>query len=668
MSIFDDNFDVVEEGFPFAKVKAAQRYLYAVKPWWNRFGSRMKIVPISVPAPPGKPYGALTSTDQKMNLYIDKSFAMNATLSKLAGAIEHELQHHVRNSWGRLKWLTPAEKEKYLNISLDLEINSAIRQESKDVTFGKVKQLCSLSSTFTVADIQKWGVEELPNINDDAWFPDKLGFDEGLSAESYYRLIKANEPAPQPEPEPEPEPEKDQDDQDDQDDSEDQQEDSSDGDSGSDENDDSDQQEDNESNESDESDDEESSGSDSPDQDSQDGQQDEDQESSDEDQESGEDGEDGQDNPEDDQEGEESDEGDPGDSDQGDDGDQSDKKGSSSSSGSSVDGYGEGDSDSDDSPGEGQPSQSPDKPGAGEQKPRQKGVQDTIKDLKKQDPSLSWFSKELPQNEDEPSWKPEEDKSEEDVDSGKEMKDALEELARDINKAKSKGGSGGYGLTPGAGLLEWSDTELKRLKVNWQAHLSKAISSSLDSARIQGASDLSYAVRNPNQEQIGPVMMGLLDYSPKLMVVQDVSGSMMSFMDTSLSAFKGIVQASMNRFGDGVTWVTVDTEIVDVGKTITFNDDLVRRWQKGLGGTVFQKVLGDIVSGKMKFENKRYPRPDLLLLSTDCFFSWPWKDMKRIPGRTKIIVCSVVRYETAQRYLPEWVQPGKNFIYMDPDF
>src|SRR5699024_11412516 len=56
------------EGFPWDRLQAAQKLLYTIKPWWARFGGRMKIVPIDIPAPPGEKYGGITSTDHTSEL------------------------------------------------------------------------------------------------------------------------------------------------------------------------------------------------------------------------------------------------------------------------------------------------------------------------------------------------------------------------------------------------------------------------------------------------------------------------------------------------------------------------------------------------------------------------------------------------------------------------
>src|SRR5699024_3854344 len=91
---------------------------------------KMEIVPIDVPQQPDGSFSGLTATDKSMNLYVDKTFAMESSLEELSGAIEKELQHHVRDSWRRMSNLPPSIREKYLNICMDLEISSSMRSET----------------------------------------------------------------------------------------------------------------------------------------------------------------------------------------------------------------------------------------------------------------------------------------------------------------------------------------------------------------------------------------------------------------------------------------------------------------------------------------------------------------------------------------------------------
>lgn len=645
------------EGFPWDRLQAAQKLLYAIKPWWARFGGRMKIVPIDIPAPPGEKYGGITSTDADMNLYIDSSFVASSPIEEIAGAVEKELQYHVRDAWRRLLWLSEEDYSRYFNICMDLEINSVINREStapSDV----VSWILDRSSVFTSEMASKWMVRGAPSIMHKSWLPELLGMPDGLSAEQYYRILSGQETSPTP--------------GDDNEDGEEERESQdsaggdseSSGDSGTEDGEGEPESGEGESSSGepggDEPSDDADEGSDpdtedEPSSDSE-GQPDEGDENKEPDE--GQGGDEGTDTDQSDQ-GQESSE--PGNPEQGDD---------ESPSDTNDDADDQGDSESDSDAEDGGQDQSTDQPGSEQsgsdsqpQSESQQTPSQRMAELKRNDPDLAWWAMDKSSMQ---------QKAEEDEDSDtQEMSEfdisqAHKEIAEDV-KEGSLGRSFAWGLSPDERLMNWAYDQRRKHSLDCWSLLSKAVSRTFDSVKIKGMSDLSYSVPNPNQSPIGPILMGLLDYAPKTYLVQDISGSMAAFMQNSLDVFRKVLKTTSTRFGAEVTWFTVDTKIVDTGSLINFNPSVTERFRRGFGGTVLEQTLDDMARGKLRWNGKKFARPDVILLSTDCLFKWPWLDLRKPPAGTQVIVLSVTEWDDLSKRmdLPKWLVPGKNFIYVD---
>lgn len=660
------------EQFPWDKVDAAKRYLYMVKPWWARFGQKLKIVPVYQRPPAGKPYGSITSTDGGFRLYIDVGFAAWAPLHLLAGAIEHEFQHHTRDSWSRMQWLSVEEWGKWANIALDLEINSGIEYESNQLDMQKIRVVAQKSNVFVEYELDFWSVTEPPNIGEEGWLPRLMGLPDRLSAEEYLNLLQMAHKEPPPPPPPlgesndgdqsededsddnekdgqqENEQSKSQDDQDQDDSSKDHDEDDQDSLTG-DENDDV---------ESDDDQDDDSSPTD----DDQEGNEDSDSSESD-----GSDTEDDQDSDgdseeqsDDDADGQSSDDEDDNSGD--DDGDQDaedqdDSGQGSGSGGDSTDAQG-----GEESP-EGEAKQQSEKQANGSEP---KSLAETFAELKTTGDRRMW-SAEIGNPQDEllkPAWKPEDRKNEKPLDRAS-IESALIELEDDIREFGSETGISPFGLHPGNNMLQWVAKRRRMRGVDWQSRLNKLLSSSYTSAKVHGASDLSYTVRNPNQPEYGVILQGLHDYAPKVYVIQDVSGSMISNdgMNKSMSLFTDLCAKVLGRFNSPVTWVTVDAGIIDVGSASSWSKHQQKRWAYGFGGTEIAPAIEQVMTGKMVWKGKKYPKADLTVIVTDCIFEWP----QRRPIRNgKLLIISVEPdRQKINKFLPPWVDRKRELIVIE---
>ena len=649
------------EQFPWDKVDAAKRYLYLVKPWWARFGQKLKVVPVYQRPQEGKPYGSITSTDGGFRLYIDVGFASWAPLHLLAGAIEHEFQHHTRDSWNRLGWLSLDEWREWANICFDLEINGGIEHESRQLDMQKIRTLAQKSHVFVEYELDFWSVTEPPNIGEEGWLPRLMGLPDRLSAEEYLNILqmaKNEPPPPPPAPQDEGEGEDDNDPQD-------KQEDASEGLS-------EDDKEQGESSDKKESNDDPLENEDEPDVESDDdqnssGNADESEDNEDSDQ----DGDESQesDNPSgsEDENGESDDEpsdGDASDPEEGssdeqerpeDDGDEASDDGSGEGSSGSEEASGPSDSGSEGKPSEGKPSGS-----------EPKNLAETFADLKNTGDRRVW-SAELGNPQDEllkPAWKPDDRKNEKPLDRAS-IESAMIELEEDVRQHEAEMGNSPFGLHPGANMLQWVAKRRRMRGVDWQSRLNRLLSSSYTSAKVHGASDLSYTVRNPNQPEFGVILQGLHDYAPKIVVIQDVSGSMLSNdgMNKSMSNFTDLCSKVLGRFNSPVTWVTVDAGIIDVGTASSWTKQQHKRWSYGYGGTEIGPAIEQVMTGKMVWKGKKYPKADLTIISTDCIFEWP----KRRPIRNgKLLVISVEPdRQKIEKFLPKWVDRKRELVIIE---
>jgi predicted metal-dependent peptidase len=238
------------------------------------------------------------------------------------------------------------------------------------------------------------------------------------------------------------------------------------------------------------------------------------------------------------------------------------------------------------------------------------------------------------------------------------------ELEDDVREFVAEGANP-FGLNPGANMLQWVAKRRRMRGVDWQSRLNKLLSSSYTSAKVHGASDLSYTVRNPNQPEFGVVLQGLHDYAPTIVVIQDVSGSMISNdgMNKSMSAFTDLCGKVLGRFNSPVTWVTVDAGIIDVGSASSWNKHQQKRWSYGFGGTEIAPAIEQVMTGKLVWKGKKYPKADLTIISTDCIFEWP----KRRPVRNgKLLVISVEPDRAKlEKFLPKWVDRKRELVIIE---
>lgn len=679
------------DGFPVDKVREAVSYISALKPHWGPMSSGTSIVPSLTDTLPGEQFAAITSTDKDGNIYVDRAFALSSSVPEIAAAIEFQYQLHLRKMWDRMSWVPEEQWHDVAPMAMSLEINSAMESEYKRISLtGEVSESFLMKAGLTAAEIRKYQLGKMPDIRAiGGFFPDELGLEHGMTAENYAKIIldalqsqdiidpesedSTNECEETPEESPQEEQETPQDGQNSEGEDSDSGEsdmayDSAPDDSGSDESQESsdENQEDEgdhdsqdsqsgnegETDDADESTDSDEGGkdaSDSPEQDeSQELNDADDQDSSDGQGGSGEDS-DGGDNGADSQDGDN-----PGDSDSNSsDGEDQEASGSEGQGGDP----GEGESDTSDGSGEGDTTDS--EPGESSQPTMKngtpldqaKGVMDKI-DERMDDPSSSMWQNSIHNPDDSLDtnpMKPDSMQFDDEIGDESRLEDALDEVYEDL-VASSKD-PGVFSGDVDDASLSVAVSHMKKKKADFASRQRRVTVSAVQSARMAGATDMSLAVRNPNQPMLGPIMPGTFDYSPRIYCIQDVSGSMRgAYTIAAGKVFQDVTSDVASSFNAKTLWIAVDFAVRAVSETSRWEDSKI--WGTnyyGGGITDISEIAVSVSLGKLIFEGRRYPEPDVLCILTDGKFKWP---DRRPRVKTKWIITT---FKSCVQYLPDWL-------------
>lgn len=682
------------DGFPVDKVREAVSYISALKPHWGPMSSGTSIVPSSTDTLPGEQFAVITSTDKDGNIYVDRAFALSSSVPEIAAAIEFQYQLHLRKMWDRMSWVPEEQWHDVAPMAMSLEINSAMESEYKRISLtGEVSESFLMKAGLTAAEIRKYQLGKMPDIRSiGGFFPDELGLEHGMTAEKYAEVIldamqsqdiidpesedstnDEDEGEETPQESPQEEQETPQDGQNSEGEDSDSGEndmapDSAPDDSGNDES-----QESSDENQEDEGD-----------HDSQDSQSDNEGETDDADEstDSDEGGKDASDSPEQDESQELNDAADQDDSDgQGGSGEDSD---GGDNGADSQDGDNPGDSDSNSSDGEDQEASGSEgqdgDPGDGESDNSEgsgegdatdseqgessqptmkngtpldqaKGVMDKI-DERMDDPSSSMWQNSIHNPDDALDtnpMKPDSMQFDDAVGDESRLEDALDEVYEDL-VASSKDPGVFSGDVDDASLAV-AVSHMKKRKADFASRQRRVTVSAVQSAKMAGATDMSLAVRNPNQPMLGPIMPGTFDYSPRIYCIQDVSGSMRgAYTIAAGKVFQDVTTDVASSFNAKTLWIAVDFAVRAVSETSRWEDSKI--WGTnyyGGGITDISEIAVSVSLGKLIFEGRRYHEPDVLCILTDGKFKWP---DRRPRVKAKWIVTT---FKSCVQYLPDWL-------------
>lgn len=680
------------DGFPVDKVREAVSYISALKPHWGPMSSGTSIVPSSTDTLPGEQFAAITSTDKDGNIYVDRAFALSSSVPEIAAAIEFQYQLHLRKMWERMSWVPEEQWHDVVPMAMSLEINSAMESEYKRISLtGEVSESFLMKAGLTAAEIRKYQLGKIPDIRAiGGFFPDELGLEHGMAAEKYAEIIldalqsqdiidpESEDSTGDGEETPEESHQEEQETAQDGQNSEGEDSDSGESDASADS-----APDDSGNDESQESSDENQE--DEGDHDSQDSQSDNEGETDDADEstDSDEGGKDASDSPEQDESqelndaadqddsdgqggsGEDSDGGDNGADSQDEDnppvnGDSNNSDGEDQeASGSEGQDGNPGDGESDNSEGSGDGDATDSEQGESSQPTMKngtpldqaKGVMDKI-DERMDDPSSSMWQNSIHNPDDALDtnpMKPDSMQFDDAVGDESRLEDALDEVYEDL-VASSKDPGVFSGDVDDASLAV-AVSHMKKKKADFASRQRRVTVSAVQSARMAGATDMSLAVRNPNQPMLGPIMPGTFDYSPRIYCIQDVSGSMRgAYTIAAGKVFQDVTTDVASSFNAKTLWIAVDFAVRAVSETSRWEDSKI--WGTnyyGGGITDISEIAVSVSLGKLIFEGRRYHEPDVLCILTDGKFKWP---DRRPRVKAKWIVTT---FKSCVQYLPDWL-------------
>jgi predicted metal-dependent peptidase len=176
------------------------------------------------------------------------------------------------------------------------------------------------------------------------------------------------------------------------------------------------------------------------------------------------------------------------------------------------------------------------------------------------------------------------------------------------------------GSVPGW-LRRWSDG-VRNPKVPWQQVLQAAVRHAYE--QVRGNADYSYSRMSRRQHAVPEaVLPGMYRPQPRVALLVDTSGSMTAEM---LSQGLGEVKGVLSALGSttSVEVLCVDAEVQNRQKVF----DARQVKLVGGGGTILERGIEEL--------NSRRPRPQLLILYSDCWCSWGCepKGMQTIVVRT----------------------------------
>ena len=667
--------------FPHDKWESAVDFLCAVKPWWGRYARRFTVVPFYVEPDGDKKWGGYIFSTPEWELYADVGFVESAPLEYVAGLIERELQRSVRDIRGRLAYVDRDFYRQYGNISAEMEICDVLREEH--VGLGEAFARDSRRALFPVERQRKWGVQDTPCVPEETeWLPDMVGLPSGSSLESCYNRFVELEMARQSGQDSD-SGEADSDGSSDDDAIEgagdEQSEDFSDDDFLQDSGGSSSQDgEEPEENNVEEANQDCSSGGGTAMDDLED---DEDSDGEDSDTNGSPSGSNGLGSPEGSLEdtpdsegasgskGEQEDENSPAKSSAGgqqsgssgsqEGAEQTDEEGEVGCEPEEDDENAQGGSDGESegaSAVDGEPAEDSDVAGSEDDGSANPGeVLDAIDELRK-DEGRDWYAKDYePLSRDTP----------ETVGSSVRDIDALQEFAEDV-MAYSRGGSI-PGSAPGELSIEVSRDVLRSVNLSWDKILERMVANKVGDSKINGMQDVSYEVRNPHQPRTGVLMPGMYDSPVVISLIIDTSGSMTQHLPTTLGVVEDVLTSASEGSERGIQWVSVDVGVADSGMAYTLDDSILEGSSKGFGGTDLGWVVRDVAQGTFTHKGLLFDKPDVLIVVTDCAWSFPEVDNPAFGRDAGVVVVSVQPWEEAWRYseAPAWVQEGINWVYAD---
>lgn len=241
-------------------------------------------------------------------------------------------------------------------------------------------------------------------------------------------------------------------------------------------------------------------------------------------------------------------------------------------------------------------------------------------------------------------------------DMEREMAKSIDEYEAE-NPGKNKNELGLY--------IEWSHSVARKSRARWKKKLNSTLTPLMGKAVQSGETDLSFAKRNPNQQPDQPLMMAMVTYAPHINVVVDASPSMLKHQEETITEISAVLQKVFLKYSTPADIALVDNKVRYVFSTQTptkrLKKALSRTYSGGSEG--FGYTIGRIIRKGIKYKGT-YPKPDLVIIVTDCFFhDWPFPEKGKLPNKDgMVLIISTEPWDKVKHLTPPWVKPKKNFF------
>lgn len=212
---------------------------------------------------------------------------------------------------------------------------------------------------------------------------------------------------------------------------------------------------------------------------------------------------------------------------------------------------------------------------------------------------------------------------------------------------------------------EWARTRLAPSTVSWKRILPGMLNVVMSRATMSGMTDLSYGKPNPNQPKDAPIMMGFITYPPEVTILIDVSPSMQQHVGKMMSEFIAAMKRFFLIYAQPVTVAVADGKVRWAQQSVTPYDAFSKQVTRTYHGTShdFGETIKQVMKKGVKTSRQTFPKPDILVVLTDCEFEFPWADKRSTPRSLgDVIVVSVSPHERVEPILPAWIKPRKNFV------
>lgn len=214
-------------------------------------------------------------------------------------------------------------------------------------------------------------------------------------------------------------------------------------------------------------------------------------------------------------------------------------------------------------------------------------------------------------------------------------------------------------------FTEWARTRLAPSTVSWKRILPGMLNVVMSRATMSGMTDLSYSKPNPNQPDDAPIMMGFITYPPEVTILVDVSPSMQQHVGTVMSEFIAAMKRFFLIYAQPVTVATADGKVRWAQQSVTPYDAFSKQVTRTYQGTShdFGQTIKQIMKKGVKTSRQTFPKPDILVVFTDCEFEFPWPDQGSTPKSLgDLIIVSVSPHDRVAPILPKWIKPRRNFV------